>query len=129
MNKSAFNVDEVRLAGGRRSARSSGQRCREQVGTTSDVPAIPCTLAIHPEVPVTPLPPPLAAEKSHVISRHGVTLEDPFNWLRADNWQEVMRDPSALDPEIRAYLEAENAYSDAALADTDRACSRRCLRK
>jgi oligopeptidase B len=67
---------------------------------------------------VTLLPPPLAAEKSHVISWHGVTLEDPFNWLRADNWQEVMRDPSALDPEIRAYLEAENAYSDAALADT-----------
>ena len=67
---------------------------------------------------MTLLPPPLAAEKSHVISRHGVTLEDPFNWLRADNWQEVMRDPFALDPEIRAYLEAENAYSDAALADT-----------
>ncbi|MBY0225390.1 MAG: S9 family peptidase [Hyphomicrobium sp.] len=64
------------------------------------------------------MPPPLAAEKSHVTSWHGVTLEDPFNWLRAGNWQEVMRDPSALDPEIRAYLEAENAYSDAALADT-----------
>ncbi len=68
---------------------------------------------------MTLLPPPLAAEKSHVTSWHGLTLEDPFNWLRADNWQEVMRDPSALDPEIRAYLEAENAYSDAALADTD----------
>lgn len=67
---------------------------------------------------MTLLPPPLAAEKSHVTSWHGITLEDPFNWLRAGNWQEVMRDPSALDPEIRAYLEAENAYSDAALADT-----------
>lgn len=68
---------------------------------------------------MTLLPPPLAAEKSHVTTWHGTTLEDPFNWLRAHNWQEVMRDPSALDPEIRAYLEAENAYSDAALADTD----------
>ncbi len=67
---------------------------------------------------MTLLPPPLAAEKSHVTSWHGVTLDDPFNWLRADNWQEVMRDPSALDPEIRAYLEAENAYADAALAGT-----------
>ena len=103
---------------GWRSVRSSGQRRREQVGTTSAFAAIPLHHCIHPEVPVTLLPPPLAAEKSHVISWHGVTLEDPFNWLRADNWQEVMRDPSALDPEIRAYLEAENAYSDAALADT-----------
>ena len=29
-----------------------------------------------------------------------------------------MRDPAVLDPQIRAYLEAENAYSEAALADT-----------
>jgi oligopeptidase B len=29
-----------------------------------------------------------------------------------------MRDPSVLDPEIRAYLEAENAHADAALAGT-----------
>jgi oligopeptidase B len=29
-----------------------------------------------------------------------------------------MRNPSALDAEIRAYLEAENAFADAALADT-----------
>ena len=29
-----------------------------------------------------------------------------------------MRDPTVLDPQIRAYLEAENAYTEAALADT-----------
>ena len=29
-----------------------------------------------------------------------------------------MRDPSLLDAEIRAYLEAENAYTEAVLADT-----------
>ena len=29
-----------------------------------------------------------------------------------------MRDPEALDPQIRAYLEAENAYTEGALADT-----------
>jgi len=38
--------------------------------------------------------------------------------LRADNWQEVMADPSKLDPEIREYLEAENAYTETVLADT-----------
>src|SRR5690606_28340882 len=50
--------------------------------------------------------------------RHGVTLIDDYAWLRADNWQDVMRDPAVLDAEIRAHLEAENAYSEAALADT-----------
>lgn len=50
--------------------------------------------------------------------RHGVELCDAYAWLRAENWQEVMRDPSTLDPAIRAYLEAENAYADLMLADT-----------
>ena len=27
-------------------------------------------------------------------TRHGVTLTDDYAWLRADNWREVMRDPS-----------------------------------
>jgi len=47
-----------------------------------------------------------------------VELVDEYAWLRADNWQEVMRDPSVLDAEIRTYLEAENAYTETALDDT-----------
>jgi oligopeptidase B len=62
--------------------------------------------------------PPHATEKTHVATWHGIALNDPFHWIRAANWQEVMRDPTVLDPEIRAYLEAENAYADAVLADT-----------
>lgn len=50
---------------------------------------------------------------------HGETLTDDYAWLRAANWQDVMRDPSVLDAEIRDYLEAENAYTAAALADTE----------
>ncbi|MCB1549193.1 MAG: S9 family peptidase, partial [Hyphomicrobiaceae bacterium] len=67
-----------------------------------------------------PLPaPPRAAQRPTSRSFHGETLSDEYAWLRADNWQEVMRDPEALAPEIRAYLEAENAYTNAALADTE----------
>ncbi|MFT0860970.1 S9 family peptidase [Ancylobacter sp. G4_0304] len=44
---------------------------------------------------------------------HGETLSDPYAWLRAENWREVMRDPSVLAPDIRAHLEAENAAADA----------------
>ncbi len=50
---------------------------------------------------------------------HGTTLVDDYAWLRADNWQEVMRDPSVLDPKIRAYLTEENDYTKAALAHTE----------
>lgn len=50
---------------------------------------------------------------------HGDVRTDNYAWLRAENWQEVMRDPSVLPADIRAYLEAENAYAAAMLADTE----------
>lgn len=49
---------------------------------------------------------------------HGISVRDDYAWLKAANWQDVMRDPSVLDPAIRAYLDAENAYADQMLADT-----------
>ena len=59
---------------------------------------------------------PVAAR--HPLRRevHGHTLVDDYAWLRADNWQAVLREPSKLDPAIRAHLEAETAYAEAMLA-------------
>lgn len=59
---------------------------------------------------------PLAEQRPTERSYHGTVLNDPFAWLRADNWQEVMRNPEVLAEDIRAYLVAENEYADAALA-------------
>jgi oligopeptidase B len=50
---------------------------------------------------------------------HGIEQVDDYAWLRAANWQAVMRDPALLDPAIRAHLEAENAYTKAIMADTE----------
>lgn len=63
---------------------------------------------------MTKTTPPLATVKSHKTSHHGITRDDPYHWLRAENWQEVMREPETLDTEIRGYLEAENAYFESA---------------
>jgi oligopeptidase B len=68
--------------------------------------------------PLTRLAPPVAQRRPVFSVRHQVELVDEYAWLRADNWQEVMRDPALLAPEIRAYLEAENAFTQAALSDT-----------
>jgi oligopeptidase B len=61
---------------------------------------------------------PVAEPRPTCTVHHGIELVDEYAWLRAGNWQEVMRDPGLLDPQIRAYLEAENAYAKAALEDT-----------
>jgi oligopeptidase B len=62
--------------------------------------------------------PPRAPPRPTTAVQHGVTRTDEFAWLKDPNWQAVMRDPALLDPDIRAYLEAENAYAEAALAGT-----------
>ncbi len=62
--------------------------------------------------------PPLAEVRPFTSTHHGFTYVDPFNWLRAENWQEVMTSPETLDVDIRAYLEAENEYTESVLADT-----------
>ena len=63
--------------------------------------------------------PPVAERRPATTVHHGIARTDDYAWLRADNWQTVMRDPSALAPDIRAYLEAENAYAAAAMADVE----------
>ena len=59
---------------------------------------------------------PIAAKHPASDTHHGITRTDDYAWLRDEHWRDVMRDPAALSPEIRAYLEAENDYTDAALA-------------
>jgi oligopeptidase B len=41
---------------------------------------------------------------------HGITLNDPYAWIRADNWRDVLRDPSKLPDPIATCLKAENRY-------------------
>jgi oligopeptidase B len=55
---------------------------------------------------------PLAPKRPQVREVHGATLVDDYAWLRDPNWQRVMREPDALDPSIREYLEAENRWTD-----------------
>ncbi len=63
--------------------------------------------------------PPRAPRHDVATERHGETLTDSYAWMRDPNWQQVMREPEILAAEIRAYLEAENAYTGEMLAPTE----------
>jgi oligopeptidase B len=63
--------------------------------------------------------PPRAARRPLTSRHHGIARVDDYAWLRSSNWQAVMRDPALLEPEIRSYLEAENAYTKAIMAGTE----------
>jgi oligopeptidase B len=45
-------------------------------------------------------------------------VTDDYAWLKDARWQEVLRDPAILDPDIRKYLEAENDYTESLLGHT-----------
>ena len=67
-----------------------------------------------PAVPVPSLgqgaAPPAPEKRPVVRSFHGTVIEDDYGWLRATDWQSVLRDPAALPVAIRAVLDAENVY-------------------
>ncbi len=55
-----------------------------------------------------PLEPPRAGKVLWSDTTHGEIREDPYRWLRERE-----------DPDVKAYLEAENAYSAACMASTE----------
>ena len=48
--------------------------------------------------------PPVAGERPHSFTHHGITIEDPWHWLRDPGY------PTVEDADVLAYLEAENKY-------------------
>ncbi len=65
-----------------------------------------------PHLPASSSGPPAARrDEKAVIEQLGRARIDPYAWLKDDNWKEVMRDPGQLRADIKAYLDAENAYT------------------
>ena len=70
--------------------------------------------------------PPRAAKVPKAITQLGRTRQDEYQWMKDEQWQKVLRDPSALRADIREHLFRENAYFDGLMADT-RALQERLL--
>ncbi len=54
--------------------------------------------------------PQIAPKRLHSSTHHGITLQDPYHWLRDPGYPEV------TDSEILDHLKAENAYFEAQMA-------------
>ena len=49
---------------------------------------------------------------------HSISWEDDFSWVHQENILEVLKDGSRLLPEVKKYLDEENAYTQKQLEDT-----------
>lgn len=63
--------------------------------------------------------PPVARRDPKRIEQLGRVRVDDYAWLKDENWQAVMRDPTVLRADIRDYLEAENAYREDVMRVTE----------
>jgi oligopeptidase B len=61
---------------------------------------------------------PQLSKKPELKSCHNVDWEDNYSWIHQNNILEVLRDSSKLLPDVRKYLEEENAYTEYHLKDT-----------
>ena len=59
--------------------------------------------------------PPKARKKSKKAKYHGLIVKDDYFWLRDNNWQEVLKKPSKLKPNIKRFLEDENRWTNESL--------------
>ena len=53
---------------------------------------------------------PVAEQRPHSFTHHGVTIEDPWHWLRDASY------PTVNDANVLAYLNAENEYFEATMS-------------
>ncbi len=74
---------------------------------TPEAPAAAPSAAVPAPAPAEPTPP-MAKRVPHALALHGDTLQDDYYWLREKE-----------NPEVRAYLEAEAAYTAQAMKPTE----------
>ncbi len=57
-----------------------------------------------------PTTPPQAEKRDHSYTRHGITIEDPYHWLKDQSY------PKIDDQDVLDHLKAENAWFEARMA-------------
>ena len=61
---------------------------------------------------------PQLQKKPEIKSCHDIKWKDDYSWIHQKNILEVLKDSSKLLPEVKKYLEEENAYAKYNLRDT-----------
>ena len=63
---------------------------------------------------------PKLKRKLEIKKYHGYEIRDEFSWVHQKNILEVLKDSSKLNPEVRKYLEEENAHTKFQMRDIEK---------
>ena len=75
--------------------------------TAEDSPSVTTSSAAAPSAASAEVKPPVAAKRPHTYTHHGITIEDPYDWLYDKSY------PKVDDAEVLDHIKAENAYFEA----------------
>ncbi|WP_370177936.1 S9 family peptidase [Alteriqipengyuania sp.] len=81
--------------------------------TALTVPGIAAAQSNGADTSVTeqaPTAPPVAERRDHTFTTHGITLSDPYHWLKDQSY------PVVDDEDVLDYVKAENAWFEAQMA-------------
>jgi oligopeptidase B len=73
--------------------------------TSEDFPSVTTSAAA--STTASEIKPPVAAKRPHTYTVHGITVEDPYDWLYDKSY------PTVDDKDVLDHLKAENAYFEA----------------
>ena len=62
---------------------------------------------------------PKLRKETKVIKIHTQELTDDYAWIKQANWQEVLKNPETLNPEVLNYLKDENKFTDSQLENQE----------
>ncbi len=57
-----------------------------------------------------PTSPPIAEKREHIFTHHGITVSDPYHWLKDQSY------PTIDDEDVLDYVKAENAWFETRMA-------------
>ena len=75
--------------------------------TSEDSPSVTTSAAASTTAATTDIKPPVAEKRPHTYTVHGITVEDPYDWLYDKSY------PTVDDEDVLNHLKAENAYFEA----------------
>lgn len=77
------------------------------VAMSAQSPATAHEIVMDEQTKPAPTAPPIAEQRPHSFTRHGVTIEDPYDWLYDKSYPEID------DEDVLDYLKEENAWFEA----------------
>ncbi len=91
---------------------------RDLIATSAAAAGLACAGTVIARTGAQMPTPPVPKKIPVTIEQLGRTRVDEYQWMKDENWQAVLRDPTLIKADVKEHLVAENAYRETMMAST-----------